>query len=555
MSLVVITGGLDSEQLSFIEEAMSQSFGSGAVALESYELSDITLVKELRLRVSDPSVVLVVLSSFSSVPTLERSRGILEESGKLFEVKSTQYLVDYLNSSYSLDLEYSQEDNLGDVTENEKFSDFDTSYYDRLLSAKDDTIKSLELQLEEQKVSYEGILKGISEDNYTLSSFSSSDSLKLEEFESTIEILSSKLSSLEEENSRLRSEKANISSKFASADSLSRSQSLVIDELKEKLSSQKEETVDISSYLAEIESLRSVIAEKDTSLASLDSKLSRKEKEFDVLSKDVSRYLSTISSYEDSNKQLKIELEEERRNVVNLNRQLLSQRESTSLSENSDNILDLPDSLTQPVWGSLWGSKPKFKNIRFLFAGSGDSHREAYLYAEQQLSSSSSGGIFFDLSTESVADYRFGVKRLKNVNDWYNSREDSLKQYLSKTKYQNVFVLGTSGGSFNELSYLTLDLYQRLSYLDSLNVSVIVYGGDIGSYFSRSLMSSAFTVSGVEVVCRGLGTSARSMYFNSKMVSGSLNGQYSLMGRVDDICKKVMRVAKKEGFDWRILDA
>jgi len=249
-------------------------------------------------------------------------------------------------------------------------------------------------------------------------------------------------------------------------------------------------------------------------------------------------------------------LEDERRNVNTLNKRLISGGSMEPQVIEKEDSFDLPQSLEQQVWGSLWdSSRIGFKNITFLFAGTGDSHREAYLYAEKKLSSTPRGGIFYDLSTESVADYRFGVRRGHEVSKWYKDSNENLKSYLSKTKYPDVYVLGTFRGSLNEMSHFTLDLYSRLSYLDSLNVSVVVYGGDISSYFGRNLMSSALYGSRVEVVCRSLGTSARSMYFHSQLVGGSSKARYYLVGNLDDMSRKVFKVARRDGFSWEVLDA
>ena len=109
MSLVVITGGLSKEQLSFIEEAVDQSFGSGVVTIKEYSLEDISLVKELRLGIKDSSVISVYLGGISGVTALEKSRSMLEGSGKFLEVLSTESLVSYLNSQYGVSLEYTPE--------------------------------------------------------------------------------------------------------------------------------------------------------------------------------------------------------------------------------------------------------------------------------------------------------------------------------------------------------------------------------------------------------------------------------------------------------------
>lgn len=558
MSLVVITGGLSKEQLSFIEEAVDQSFGSGVVTIKEYSLEDISLVKELRLGIKDSSVLSVYLGSFSGVNVLEKSRDMLEGSGKFLEVLSTESLVSHLNKNYGVSLEYTPEESTIPVVESPKVEiSMDISLiedkYKRLLSAKDDTIHALELQLEEQKNSYEGIISGIAQGS---ESVSSDFSEKEEELQDRISSLISENEALTQENNSLRNnlevvkeQKSELSSKFNSADALSRSQETLIQELKGKLANKETNKVDITPYETKISSLESELVSAKDLVAELSAKASSADSESNQKDSRISELESLVAS-------LRGNLEEERRNVNILNRRLVSMDAPSQPVVESEESIELPQNLMQPIWGSIWkSSMPSFKNITFLFSGTGDSHREAYIHAERKLSNSPRGGIFYDLSTESVADYRFGVKRSHEVGNWYKDSKENLKKYLSKTKYSDVYVLGTFKGSINEMSHFTLDLYSRLSYLDSLNVNIIVYGGDISSYFGRNLMSSALYGASVEVVCRSLGTSARSMYYHSKLIGGSSKARYYLVGNLDAMSKTVFAIAKKDGYSWEVLDA
>lgn len=547
MSLVVITGGLSREQLSFIEEAVNQSFGAGVVTIKEYSLDDISLVKELRLGIKDSSVISVYLGSFSSVKALEKSRSILENSGKFLEVLSTEALVEYLNKEYGVSIEYTPEPSTEVVVEIAPSIDVEEveSQYQRLLEAKDETIHAIGLQLEEQKEYYEKLLSGIAESNKD-SQVSDEDLSELQEQVSSLtsekESLSETVESLKQDLKDVREQKSELSSKFNSADALSRSQKELIKELKGKLADAKSNQVDVTSYKERISELESELGTSKARVSDLQGFVGEKDSRIAELEAKVGRLTS--------------DLEDERRNVNTLNKRLISGGSMEPQVIEKEDSFDLPQSLEQQVWGSLWdSSRIGFKNITFLFAGTGDSHREAYLYAEKKLSSTPRGGIFYDLSTESVADYRFGVRRGHEVSKWYKDSNENLKSYLSKTKYLDVYVLGTFRGSLNEMSHFTLDLYSRLSYLDSLNVSVVVYGGDISSYFGRNLMSSALYGSRVEVVCRSLGTSARSMYFHSQLVGGSSKARYYLVGNLDDMSRKVFKVARRDGFSWEVLDA
>lgn len=560
MSLVVITGGLSREQLSFIEEAVNQSFGTGVVTIKEYSLDDISLVKELRLGIKDSSVISVYLGSFSSVKALEKSRSMLENSGKFLEVLSTEALVEYLNKEYGVSIEYTPEPSTEVVVETAPSVDAEeVESLRRLLKAKDETIHAIGLQLKEQKEYYEKLLSGIAESNKDFQ-VSDEDLSELQEQVSSLtsekESLSETVESLKQDLKDVREQKSELSSKFNSADALSRSQKELIKELKSEIKALKEEIkdskgsqVDVTSYETRISDLESNLESANNSVKNLNDKLSK-------VNSSVSEKDSRNSELEKELRSVKAELDNERKNVNTLNRRLLSANSSKPPVIEKEDSFDLPQSLEQQVWGSLWdSSRVGFKNITFLFAGTGDSHREAYLYAEKKLSSTPRGGIFYDLSTESVADYRFGVRRGHEVSKWYRDSNENLKSYLSKTKYPGVYVLGTFRGSLNEMSHFTLDLYSRLSYLDSLNVSVVVYGGDISSYFGRNLMSSALYGSRVEVVCRSLGTSARSMYFHSQLVGGSSRARYYLVGNLDDMSRKVFKVARRDGFSWEVLDA
>lgn len=574
MSLVVITGGLSREQLSFIEEAVNQSFGAGVVTIKEYSLNDISLVKELRLGIKDSSVISVYLGSFSSVKALEKSRSILENSGKFLEVLSTEALVEYLNKEYGVSIEYTPEPSTEVVVKTAPSVDAEeVESLRRLLKAKDGTIEALELRLEEQKNHYEGILTGIAESNKD--SQASDEGLaelrqQVSSLTSEKESLSETVESLKQGLKDVREQKSKFSAKFNSADALSRSQKGLIEELRGEIKALKEEIedskgsqVDVTSYKERISELESELGTSKARVSDLNTKVSdlqgsvgEKDSRITELEGIVDKKDSRIAELEAKVGRLTSDLEDERRNVNTLNKRLISGGSMEPQVIEKEDSFDLPQSLEQRVWGSLWdSSRIGFKNITFLFAGTGDSHREAYLYAEKKLSSTPRGGIFYDLSTESVADYRFGVRRGHEVSKWYKDSNENLKSYLSKTKYPDVYVLGTFRGSLNEMSHFTLDLYSRLSYLDSLNVSVVVYGGDISSYFGRNLMSSALYGSRVEVVCRSLGTSARSMYFHSQLVGGSSKARYYLVGNLDDMSRKVFKVARRDGYSWEVLDA
>ena len=167
MALTIIVSGLNTQEVSFIKDASSLFWGEGLVEIKEYELSDLNLVKDLRLQIKDTSLVGVFLADFSNVPALQSTRGILESESKFFEVKSTKDLVDYLNTNLGSSIEYKEETvspNSDAVsTGNELKKSFEEDYYIqqinsyiRQLESKEGTIRNLESQLEEYKLQFSG---------------------------------------------------------------------------------------------------------------------------------------------------------------------------------------------------------------------------------------------------------------------------------------------------------------------------------------------------------------------------------------------------------------
>ena len=63
MALNIIVSGLNEEEVSFIRDASSLFWGDGVVDIKEYQLSDINLVKDLRLNIKDTSLVGVFLAN------------------------------------------------------------------------------------------------------------------------------------------------------------------------------------------------------------------------------------------------------------------------------------------------------------------------------------------------------------------------------------------------------------------------------------------------------------------------------------------------------------
>ena len=623
MALNIIVSGLNEEEVSFIRDASSLFWGDGVVDIKEYQLSDINLVKDLRLQIKDTSLVGVFLAEFSNVPSLEATRSTLTSESKFFEVQSTKSLVDYLNSTFGTSFSYSKEGDTGvSSTESVGKSDFDEAYYkqqleskDKQLQAKDGTIRNLEAQLEAQRlfaIQDEVLADGI---DYLIEvETDDPEGIAVEEtpeykallekvtaLESSMGGDKDKVNRLTSEVERLRTELSNANQNASNQAGLARSKDILIEDLRNQLSNKaegiSEEELEIRLRNCRLEvtnalnsekfqlenSLRTQLGDRDSRIAELQSQLDdfrnaqdgvATEYEFKLGAKDqeiakLKEYLAKAKEEVEKNKfhehseydykqqisRLREDLEKEKRNVVELNRKMISGNfsEVVGVSPEDWNVQPV-STFFEVVTGDLFTGLVSLKNVEFVFAGSGDSLREGYLLAESMLTRAG-GGVILDLSTESTLDYRFGIRKGHEMSNWLNDEPSNIKKYLSKTKHKNIFALGTFKGTFNDLYLAGTNLVPYLQYLDSLGTKVVIFGGTTSSFMGRKLCSSALQVGRVSVVCRSLGTSARTMLFNSKSLFGGTKANYYLSGKLDDMSKLVLSKAKKDGFDWRLLDA
>ena len=616
MALNIIVSGLNEEEVSFIRDASSLFWGAGVVDIKEYQLSDINLVKDLRLQIRDTSLVGVFLANFSNVPSLEATRSILTSESKFFEVQSTKSLVDYLNSTFGTSFSYDEEVANG-VSDGSVGSSngYDESYYkqqledkDRQLQAKEGTIRNLEAQLEAQRLSAiqddvlaDGIDYGIEIETEPAESIVVEET---PEYKALLEKVTAKEGSvkrLTSEVERLKVELSEANQNASNQAGLARSKDVLIEDLRSQLANRtkgiSEEELEIrlrdcrlevinnlNSEKFELEnSLRTQLNDKDSELVKLQQELEdmRQAKtglatdyEFKLGAKDqeIANLRSELEQAKveaDKNKfhehseydykqqisRLREDLEKEKRNVVELNRKMISGNFSEVIGVSPEDWNVQPvSSFFEVVTGDLFTGLVSLKNVEFVFAGSGDSLREGYLLAENILVQAC-GGIILDLSTESTLDYRFGIRKGHEMSNWLNDEPANIKKYLSKTKHKNIFALGTFKGTFNDLYLAGTNLVPYLQYLDSLGTKVVIFGGTTSSFMGRKLCSSALQVGRVSVVCRSLGTSARTMLFNSKSLFGGTKANYYLSGKLDDMSKLVLSKAKKDGFDWRLLDA
>lgn len=615
MALNIIVSGLTEEEVSYIQDASSLFWGDGVVDIKEYQLSDINLVKDLRLNIKDTSLVGVFLANFSNVPSLEATRSILTSESKFFEVQSTKSLVDYLNSTFGASIVYTEEvANGGAEVSGSGSSGFDEAYYKQQLEAKEGTIRNLEAQLQGYRLSAiqdEVLADGI---DYGIEIETDVEGIVVEEtpeYKALLEKitqLESRLGSkgedvnrLTTENERLKTELSVANQNASNQAGLARSKDALIEDLRSQLSNKakgiSEEELEIrlrdcrlevtnalNSEKFELEnSLRTQLSDRDSRIVELQSqlddsrnaqegvateyefKLGAKDQEIAKLKEDLAKAKEEVEKnkfhehseydYKQQLSRLKEDLEKEKRNVVELNRKMISGNfsEVVGVSPEDWNIQPV-SSFFEVVTGDLFTGLVSLKNVEFVFAGSGDSLREGYLLAENMLVRAG-GGVILDLSTESTLDYRLGIRKGHEMSNWLNDEPSNIKKYLSKTKHKNIFALGTYKGTFNDLYLAGTNLVPYLQYLDSLGTKVVIFGGTTSSFMGRKLCSSALQVGRVSVVCRSLGTSARTMLFNSKSLFGGTKANYYLSGKLDDMSKLVLSKAKKDGFDWRLLDA
>ena len=558
MALTIIVSGLNTQEVSFIKDASSLFWGEGLVEVKEYELTDLNLVKDLRLQIKDTSLVGVFLADFSNVPALQSTRSILESESKFFEVKSTKGLVDYLNTNLGSNIEYKEEaeNNSNSVSVvASPTSSFDESYYLRQLESKDGTIRNLESQLEEYKLQFSG---ASTDDDFGIE-------IELEDGSSDNTELLQQVEYLKGEVDRLNTRLNESIDRVNAQTGLVNAKNVKIAELESQLAfeqvgiSQEELDAKLNELASNLESqfaLERTNLEKAhlSALSEKNSKINALESELSTLKSNSPNIDDIKYDYEQQISKLNEQLESEKRNVIELNRELLKGGSSSEESPYEDWGVQPVSSFFEVVTGDLFTGLSPLKNTEFVFAGSGDSLREAYIHAENLLTQAG-GGIILDLSTESSLDYRFGIKRGHEVSPWFSDEPSNIKKYLSKTKHGNIYAMGTFKGSFNELYLASANLRSYLKYLDSLGTKVIIFGGSISSFMGRKLCSSALPFASVQVVCRSLGTSVRSMFFNSKAILGGIKATYLLMGKVDEMSQKVSSLAKKEGYDWRFLDA
>lgn len=517
--------------------------------------------------------------SVEEVPT-ESSSAVVEELKSLISAKEgTIASLEALVSDLTARLEYMSDyafDELQLALVPKQIVETSDSNYESIILEKDSLIQELtdsKTILEDEILGLRSSLSQLSEDKQYLEDLAKQN----EELIAENSDLTSQNETLQSRVSYLEQEKSIISNKFSAESGIVRSQRQTISSLKEELELTKslidsDELDTLKSkneeLTKELSSSKSIIEGKDSEIQTLTSRVSELELNYSRLeelrleleSKDeqIANLRRKVTALENENlnsssrevleeriRSLTVELKTEKENVMSLNKMLLKGENLTP------EVKESSKSLKDPIPQTLWGIANPFRNISFLFAGSGDSLREAYIYGYNTLKSSGQS-LFLELVTESSVDYRFQVHKLKDSTPWLETGEN-LRDATSKGK-NGIFVVTSCATTCNEEALLSLDLLSRLQEVDSLGLPVIVFGGSISSHFARVLMSSGLISSSVSVVCRNLGTSLRTMLYSAELVSNSISARYYVMGKSNEMSNKVIKTMQKRGYSVEVVN-
>ena len=306
MALNIIVSGLTEEEVSYIRDASSLFWGDGVVDIKEYQLSDINLVKDLRLNIKDTSLVGVFLANFSNVPSLEATRSILTSESKFFEVQSTKSLVDYLNSTFGTSIVYTLNEGVGSAeVSGSGSSGFDEAYYKQQLEAKEGTIRNLEAQLKgyrlsaiQDEVLADGIDYGIEIETDSVEDIVVEETPeykalleKVTQLESNMGSKGEDINRLTTENERLKTELSVANQNASNQAGLARSKDVLIEDLRSQLSNKakgiSEEELEIRLRDCRLEVTNALNSEKFELENSLRTQLNEKGSEVAKLQQDL----------------------------------------------------------------------------------------------------------------------------------------------------------------------------------------------------------------------------------------------------------------------------
>lgn len=146
--------------------------------------------------------------------------------------------------------------------------------------------------------------------------------------------------------------------------------------------------------------------------------------------------------------------------------------------------------------------------VQAVFAGTGDSVHETYKY----IASTQRGKtIFVDMSTESYADYVYGISQVVDGTDWLMGG-GSITKYLSKTEDPQLSVLSPGQMYLNDLYVLSIDWDSRVRDLSEHPNNVILFFGSITNVVGRVMYTKLAEKLETTVVTKGTPINVRSLY-------------------------------------------
>lgn len=610
-----LLAGLTSEQIELVEKACEEGMGSGIVNLDIYDRLDVKFIGKVRLDYDKVSTLMIVVSRELYAENTQVF-SVVNGDSKFCIVDSTKNLVEFLNNTLSITLEVPNEstktsdvlsseekdfflsriselesqlaskvttpDNSLELLEKDKEiarlkeeissnrSDNNISRLQSLLEAKEGTIENLHAQISElQNIKQWGIDNQYSSEEVspyevlvsdeTIKGYLNNiDALTLElenakkDYNNTLEKLDKLKKEFEVKQQSEASLRYSLSNAEILIDELKKSK-LDSDSLNKQLSSLQK---DILSYGSQIEELQSELSEKNSRIISLETDLSfEKSKPKGIDMEIYNKVVKELETYKTANDSLRLEL-------VNANNQVLSLNKKLAKDEYIENqfgntfTANIPARFDSPIKAMLWNNSTLSlsSNIEFIFAGSGDSIRDAYIFAKKRVKSLGSDVIFVDFSTENLSDYRFSTKITKDGFRWI-SGDSTLKDVTHKVNLQGTIIdLVTIGSvTYNEYTLMGYSLANKIKELDKSGCKVVVLGGVISSFLPRTIMASALTTSKVSVVSNKLATACRSMYLNSLIVSGNGSANYYTYGKVDTQANNLINIARKQGLKWEVI--
>lgn len=165
----------------------------------------------------------------------------------------------------------------------------------------------------------------------------------------------------------------------------------------------------------------------------------------------------------------------------------------------------------------------KYKNIRFVFAGSTEARKGVYKCLLKEFSTmSQTKFLVVDAVVETYLDYVFQINKITPGVNWF-TKGGGTQQYLSSTCLNNVRALSLGLNYTNDSFLLTVDWVRRLAELDNSGYSVVVVCGDISSLIGRVMFESFSELGAVTVYSTGNSVGSRTVLSNMRGLTSAKN--------------------------------